>query len=218
LAIDPSEPESDGEVSFNYGIVDTHYKESSDYAVNEFFDKVHVFNKYIRNNNGTLVGSEVIESNINLNLPKLLFSQIATTGLHQESDMDKLTNPEGSESSTDHPKTPGAGEQLREMFSITSLAPTGEFDRGPDLTQLSKFSRKLLIEESTCGESNSQTTAGTGGRGQPTAVPDAPNLRGRTSEKKIEDGNKQLEKINKNVQFCDEFCRTPVTRSSPFGT
>jgi putative chitinase len=208
LAIDPSEPESGDEASFNYGIVDVNYKESSEYAVTEFFDKVHVFNKYIRDTNGVLVGSEVIESNIDLNLPKLLFSQISTTGLYQESDMSEIS-PVENDSAVDHPKIPGQAEQFRKMFSITSIAPTGEFDGGPDLTQLSKAARRALIEGAVCGESNTQTTAGTAGRRQGSAARDASDVLGRgNSEKKIKNGNKQLEDINKKIQFCDQFCIT----------
>jgi putative chitinase len=207
LAIDPSEPEpnEDG-VSFNYGIVDTNYRESSEYAVTEFFDKVHVFNKYIRNNDGTLVGSELIESSIDLNLPKLLFSQIATTGIHQESDMNMLSGDDTTDET--HPRVPGAQEQLRKMFSITSLAPTGEFDRGPDLTQLSKAQRKELIEGAVCGESTTQLSANTAGRGAGSSAPDASTvqvrLRGNTPEKRIEYGRKQLEVLNKTLDFCNK--------------
>jgi hypothetical protein len=216
LAIDPSEPESGDELQFNYGIVDTNYKESSEYAVNEFLDNVHVFNKYIRKENGIVLGSEVIESNIDLNLPKLLFSQIATIGLHHPSDMTAITDVDGTESAPDHPKVPDAGEQLRKMFSITSLAPTGEFDRGPDLTQLSKAEREILIEGSTCGEANSQTTAGTSGRGQATSGTDARNMvSGNSSEDRLKDGNAQLEIINKKIQFCNQYCIPSPDESVP---
>jgi hypothetical protein len=211
LAIDSSEPDEDDNSSFNFGIVDINYKESSEYAVKEFFEKVHVFNKYIRERagDGTRFGSDVIESNINLNLPKLLFAQIATLGLHQPSDMKAVSGDNGSvEFDVDHPKFPDAQEQLRKMFAITSLAQSDEFDKGPDLTALSKKERNDKIAAlAICGTDTNQTTAMTGGRGVNIGQRDINTFLNSSGGPDGEDIERQIEVGQEIMNFCNGACR-----------
>lgn len=216
LAIDPSEPDPDdpGE-AFNYGIVDINYKESSTYAQNQFLENVHIFNKKIRTKNGVVVGSELSDCSINLDLPKGLFAQIATIGLHQPSDLKagKLLMGSGpaengeADFGIDHPKFPDAKDQLRKMFAITSLAQTDEFDKGPDLTAISKAERAQLIEElGLCTSENSQTTANTGGRGFSVRRDgSSPRVRG-TGEAGIANAQEQLDQLEPQFAFCSTNC------------
>jgi hypothetical protein len=223
LAIDPSEPDpTDPIVPFNYGIVDVNYRESSGYAQAEFFDKVHVFNKFIRDReaDGTRLGSDVIECNIDLSLPKLLFAQIATTGLHQPSDLAIISGSDttlGDNVDVDHPKFSDANQQLREMFSITSLAPSDEFDKGPDLTQLSKVEREEIINGLVCGSELTQTPAGTGGRGLGvggSTFDGLPrNIQRGSAEDQIKFLNDQIEQLERNINFCNSQCKEEVSSS-----
>jgi LAS superfamily LD-carboxypeptidase LdcB len=106
---------------------------------------------------GRIVGSDVLECNVDLNLPKRLFSQIATLGLVQANDLDS--------NSPDSPMVSSPNETLRKMFAITSLSTKDPSGLGPDL---SAPTRQRNANDS-CAGSNSQTPAQTGGSGNQTA-------------------------------------------------
>lgn len=158
LAIDVSEPlpEPAYPATTNYTVVDINFKDSSDYAVTNFIENVHIFNKYIRNSGSDLVGSDVTECSVDLNLPKRLFSQIATLGLVQTSDV----NPD----ETKAPILNGANETLRKMFAITSVSEFDTDGLGPDIT-LPASKREV---NDVCKGTSTQTTAQTAGTGRTT--------------------------------------------------
>lgn len=164
LTLDVVEPTEGLDHSYNYRVVDANLKESSDIAVEKFIDNVHVFNKYIRTDekSGKLIGSDLIECNVDLSLPKRLFAQIATLGLVQPEDL-KREGIEGEEKSNGcaSPKISDPNDALRKMFAITSISNID--GKSPDLTMLSKSE----IPKSTgiCGKGNANTTAETGGKG-----------------------------------------------------
>lgn len=172
LTIDIADPDVDSGKAHNYMVVDANWRESSDRAVSKFIDNVHVFNKYVRTDNlGRLVGSELTECTIDLSLPKLLFTQIATLGLVQPEDL-KRVDVEGTLSANEIAKLPktsklsSANDTLARMFAITTVSTKSDSEQGPDLTILPKKDRVRLLEESgTCGKVSTQTTAMTSGQG-----------------------------------------------------
>jgi hypothetical protein len=239
LAIDYAEPMKGSEHSFNYMVVDANFRESSDRAVSKFIDKVHTFNKYVRTDTvtGKLIGSELTECSIDLSLPKRLFTQIATLGLVQPEDMQKIaaigkTKDELAEEAAAAEK-PGVGpnkppkisdpnDTLREMFAITSLAggSKGNFDdnlQGPDITILPKTARAAQLKASgVCGKANTQTTANTAGVGQkPGPIDPSANLSDKNTaelKKTQEDAKKTLETdICKKCETCPPPKAPPVT-------
>lgn len=187
LALDRYEPSGNNpnKPSFNYMVVDANWKDSSESAVNKFMDKVHIFNKYIRVNtiDGTseLVGSELIDCSVNLDLPKRLFTQIATLGLVQPEDIQKVSDMGKTKDELDaevaaeqaagrdytnirSPIISDPNNTLREMFAITVLNPTSK--QSPDLTILPKTEREQLVAlNGLCGKGNVQLTAQTAGVG-----------------------------------------------------
>lgn len=152
----------------SFMVVDANFRDSSDNAVKKFINDVHIFNKYVRTStDGTLVGSELIECNIDLSLPKRLFAQIATLGLLSKSDIEKIgiqelkageTITSGSEDFSTKLSDPN--NTLAEMFGIISLSVKD--GKSPDLTILSN---EPNASNGTCGKTNVQLVAGTGGQG-----------------------------------------------------
>jgi GH24 family phage-related lysozyme (muramidase) len=164
LAIDISEPSENMPHSYNYMVIDTNLRENSQNAVNKFIDNVHAFNKYVRvdNQTGKLVGSELIECNIDLSLPKRLFSQIATLGLVSSDDLKKVGAADDEASKT--VKISDPNDTLARMFAITVLSPKSDTDQGPDLTILPRSERTAtMVANGICGQANVQTPAQTGG-------------------------------------------------------
>lgn len=168
LTLDVVEGEKDKNPQ-TYTVVDANWRDSSYNAVNKFINDVHVFNKYIRTANGNLVGSELIECNIDLSLPKRLFAQIATLGLLSKEDIAKIgaqeakvgdTLPTG-ESEDFSTKISDPNNTLAEMFGIISLSPKDK--KSPDLTILAMSGS--TNPNGTCGKANTQLVAGTGGQG-----------------------------------------------------
>jgi predicted chitinase len=148
----------------SYIVVDSNYRESSENAVAKFIDNVHIFNKYIRKNNkGVLVGSELLECSIDLSLPKRLFSQIATLGLLSKDEVQSATTSAPGEEQQGSIKISDPNDTLAKMFAITSLSEKDARGQGPDLTILPLNEQQRA--SSTCGKSNTQTVAGTGGTG-----------------------------------------------------
>lgn len=160
LTLDAAEPVKGKPQSYNYMVVDANFRDNSQNAVNKFMDEVHVFNKYVRvdKETGKLVGSELIESSIDLSLPKRLFSQIATLGLVQRDDLEKA----GITRQTDFsdPKTPKVGDPndtLRSLYATLVIDPSSDTEQGPDLTILPRNQR--AGGSGICGKQNVQTTA-----------------------------------------------------------
>lgn len=215
LAIDDSEPVlEDGEVvngiKTDYGVVDLNYKESSDYAVKEFLSgeqRVHVFNKYIRNRNGSLIGSDVIDCKVDLKLPKLLFSQIATLGLSQPKDIVEAAAG-NTENSPNVVTTPSPDDVLRSMFSVTTLSAAGDLNGDAfDLTQ-PNIPEILRATEQTslCGGRNTQTTAGTAGHGQGVGASNASDSNDSEEISRLEESIQQLERAREQLEFCNQNC------------
>ncbi len=206
LTLDSSEPMVDtlsgGEVArFDYTIIDANYRENSQFAVNEFIDKVHVFNKYIRQNDTGLYGSDVIDCTVDLNLPKRLFSQIATLGLVQPSDVGGV----------DTPILGDPNDTFRKMFSITSISANNTTGESPDLTMPSTAGRAELLRNAICGGSISQTTAGTAGvgvRSAPTNAEDA------TKSKENLEAEIATYKARLEEEPCKTTCAEEVERAS----
>jgi hypothetical protein len=193
LTLDVAHPVKEYGHSYNYMVVDANFRESSDLAVKNFINDVHVFNKYTRvTETGKLVGSELIDCTVDLSLPKLMFAQIANGGLVQAADIENLANLNKSQEQiaqektatnsapTDYAKSAkisDPNDSLREMFAITSLLyfdkATRTYDstkQGPDITTIPKTKHlQLLKAAGTCGQSPAQTPAQTGGHGNQTA-------------------------------------------------
>jgi LAS superfamily LD-carboxypeptidase LdcB len=192
LSLDVSEPleEPYYTAPLSYTIVDVNYRENSNLAVDKFKDKVHVFNKYIRSVDGRIVGSDVLECNVDLNLPKRLFSQIATLGLVQANDIDA--------NNSESPILSDPNETLRKIFAITSLSTKDPSGLGPDL---SAPTRQRNANDS-CGGNNSQTPAQTGGSGNQTAPANFIDVTATT-----EDTDKQIKSLEQQIQTnCTGSC------------
>ena len=145
----------------SYTVIDSNYRENAQYAVKNFLDneatRVHIFNKYIRKDkNNTLYGSELTDCVINLDLPRRIFTQIATMGLVQADDLDPTA--------VDSPIISEPFDALRKMFAITSVSQKDSSGRSPDLTQ-KRTTERQIPDRTTCSKTNGQTTAGTAGVG-----------------------------------------------------
>ena len=222
LVVDVSEPaydEEDSEQSFgvesgvgvyNYSVVDLNYAEHSEYAVKEFLNpggenKVHVFNKFIRNQDGVIVGSELTDCKVDISLPPSMFSQIATLGIVQPED------PEFGEELTGEPAViSDINDKLREMFSITSIARR-EDGTSADLTA-------LAIDRPPSGSCTDQTTARneTGILASGIADRSSEEL---TSEVDIETRRKEkqdsLDELNEFITECEENCGREEPEEEP---
>jgi LAS superfamily LD-carboxypeptidase LdcB len=166
LTLDVSEPIQGTSQKYNYMVVDSNYRENSYNAVSKFIDNVHTFNKYTRidKTTGKLVGSELIECNIDLSLPKRLFSQIATLGLVQPGDLEKAgVDVQGSFDYTNSktPKLSDPNDTLRTLYSTLVINPAADTEQGPDLTILPR--NQQTAANGICGQQNVQTTAQTAG-------------------------------------------------------
>jgi hypothetical protein len=168
LTLDAVEGQPDKN-SHSYMVVDANWRDSSDNAVKKFIEDVHIFNKYIRSSNGTLVGSELIDCTIDLSLPKRLFAQIATLGLLSKEDIAKIgaqeakvgEPPPSGQSEDFSTKISDPNNTLAEMFGIISLS--NKDGTSPDLTILAAANSNNA--SGTCGKTNAQLVAGTGGQG-----------------------------------------------------
>lgn len=164
LVLDTADGSEESPNPHSYIVVDANWRESSENAVTKFIDNVHIFNKYVRKSaDGALVGSELIECSIDLSLPKRLFSQIATLGLLSKDEVQSATNNATGEETQSSIKISDPNDTLAKMFAITSLSEKDARNQGPDLTILPLDERQRT--SGTCGKSNTQTVAGTGGQG-----------------------------------------------------
>lgn len=207
LTLDISEPfnttESCGSTptytAVNYTIVDMNYRENAEEAVDKFINKdpVHVFNKYIRSINGALIGSDTLECNVDINLPKRLFSQIATLGLVQEN--------ETSESGGTAPIVGDPNDSLRKMFAITSISrnSTGQ---SADLT--APLYDRSGLTSAACGGTVSPPPAGAGTSGRPGPAPASAD----DANKDEDDLQEEIDELNEKLQKapCSTVCKSQV--------
>ena len=201
--------------TFNHTIVDVNWRGSSDEAVKTALgltsDKepgLYVFNKYVRRDKttGKLVGSELIECNVDLSLPKRMFAQIATLGLVQKEDLQKVgvdsDAPEGKSALVSD-----ANETLREMFAITTISPSMAGGQGPDLT-LPPSNKG--VPTGVCGKANSQVTANVAGNSQSLSKQTDESLKTDDPDdlkKKQEESKKWLEE---NSEACGKCSPSPT--------
>ncbi len=186
--------------SMSYSVIDVNFRENAEYAVNNFIENVHIFNKYIRTKNGKLVGSELLDCTVDLSLPKRMFSQIATLGLVQPQDIQTATGE--APNAPDSPIIGDPNEALRKMFAITSLSTKEDSDQGPDLTILPKIEREALLRNATCGGAGGQTTAGTAGVGNRVAGINVVDATSKTDDQ-LKNQKEEAEKV-----LAGEVCQT----------
>jgi hypothetical protein len=217
LALDIANPneEISDQVSYNYSVIDINYRENSNKAVEKLLkngeNKIHIFNKFIRNDAGNIVGSDVIDCSVDLALPKRMFSQIATLGLVQPKDIQTAGGQEVTEpdSPTMNTAATDTNEALREMFAITSISPKD--GKSVDITMPNNEERKKWFAGKTCGKVESSTTAGTGGANNSAAPPPTDAAKAPDDLKKeIEDLEKQKEAACKDKTCPDPVIETPV--------
>lgn len=221
LTLDTIEPLPNIDSSYNYIVIDANYRENSSEAVSKFIRDVHTFNKLTRLNESSsaLVGSELINSTVDLSLPKLMFSQIATLGLVQPEDLRKLGIDNTQEGSS--PKLSSPNDTIRKIFaeSITSLETYSDYEQGPDLTIPPKIERKLLIEsQKVCGATNTNTTAQTSGDGARADRSDtSTDLTKKSTEDLIKEKEKAIKKLENNLCIECKKCVPSPTPVSPTG-
>lgn len=232
LALDANEPTAyqcgaDGSpgvdnTSYAWTVVDAQFKENSQTAVSEFINKVHVFNKYVRKTpDGKLVGSDVIDCSVDLALPKLLFSQIATMGLVQPKDLQTAgIEPQQAFAQCSNPTVADPNEALREMFAIASIAPSANKNNvSPDLTFPTPTSGSAV----QCSESNASAPAQVGGRGGSTARTNAASTATPAAGESANREFPGMESAFRYIELYPEYmmanirCEANGNRSNAFG-
>lgn len=178
LTLDVSEPIEEtcgtSNTPVNYTVTDMNYRESSDVAVKDFIDKVYLFNKYVRKEGNNKFGSEVIDCTVDMNLPKRLFSQIATLGLSQPN--------ESQDGQAQHSSIIGDNDTLREMFGITQLS-NRRTGISADLTL--PFSDRSV--NSQCGGASvNSTPVGAGNGSTPSSAAEGTGLNASATKQRID--------------------------------
>lgn len=223
LTLDQSEPlpNANGQVGTNnqhsYVVVDANWRGTSDQAVKIAIEGgddgepgLYVFNKYIRRTpSGELVGSELTECNIDLSLPKRMFSQIATLGLVQKEDLAKAGVSDEPETGEKSALIADPNDTLREMFAITTLSIKSK-ERGPDLTIL-PFGK---TPPNQCGQANTATTAMTAGTGQKVAGQNIDSIPKDADKDELEEAQKKANEILSS-ELCTQKCAKFLTTESP---
>jgi len=195
-------------------VLDINYRPNAQQAVDQAFQKLHVFNKLTRDVNGVQVGSEVIDCSVDMSLPKLMFAQIASMGLVKPADLQAAgVETEEAGSAALKPLCESAivsdgNDALRQMFAITSLSATFENGQGPDLTYLPHQS----LINTTCGKSNMQSTAEAGGVGA--------GVGGQSAVTYDTKSDEELEKLvsDANTRQNSELCKKCAQCSPPQAT
>lgn len=197
LTLDISEP-VDGDTSVNYTVVDANYKGSSDQAVKELIeeDKIYTFNKFLRQTPNGIVGSELIDFNVDLDLPKLLFSQIATMGLSDSDNYQDASSQATTMQQCKNATVSDPNDSLRRMFGITTVSAKPGF-QSVDLTRISTPKQLGACQNSAAATS----PAGAGGRGLQ-AAPPSPNDSDST-----EDLKEQQQEAQEFLDDPDNFCK-----------
>lgn len=214
LVLDPMEPTgytcSNGSlVRLNekqtWTVIDANYRGSAEQAVKKLLNNIHIFNKLARSKGGDYYGSEVTDCTVDLSLPKLMFSQIATLGLVQPQDLaaagvESEANPNNN---CENPTMSDPNETLRKMFAITSLSPSLRGGQGPDLTIKPNQPRPTT----TCGKVNIQSTAQTAGQGVKMGDVNASTFQGKSTDD-LDEARKEREKwLQENAEACSK-CNT----------
>lgn len=225
LALDGREPPkntiaADESVSydprmFGYTIIDVNWKGSSDEAVKRAITGtepgLYVFNKYVRRGtDGKLVGSELIDCNIDLSLPKLMFGQIATLGLVQKEDLAQAgvdVSAEGQEKST---LISDPNETLRKMFSITTLSKRNANGQGPDLTYPPA---NRSVTGRVCSSRTSDVTAGTMGNNPAVGSQPVSNLQTQNDEQIQSQYSASRTWLDENQEACKR-CPSPPSSTT----
>jgi hypothetical protein len=209
--------------TFAWTVIDSNFRENSENSVKEFLNNVHVFNKHVRKNSeGKLVGSEVIDCNVDLALPKILFSQIATMGLVQQKDLAAATGVDGgdkAETKCSDAVIGDANEALRELFAITSIAPSAKAPNvSPDFTLASS-----KVVGSQCPDTNSSTPASATGQG---AQVDGANANSVALPAAGEPANREFPGMENAFRYIEMFpemmtanirCQADGKKSNAFG-
>lgn len=207
LAIDVLEPEvgDPQNTSIDYIVVDTNFKENSDIITRQFLgldgeggNGVHVFNKYISDNNGdgNFEGSDVIDCNVTLNLPQTLFSQIATLGPSTTPPGISNTNADSSidgELGLLDVRVPDPNDMLRQIFSITSIA-AGDDGISPDLTSIKGADLSDVLRNTVQG----RAITGAANRNETEAQYYLNNA------ETIDEVERELETLRRNKQITDQ--------------
>lgn len=184
---------------YDYVVVDQNYKANSDEAVQDLLtgnNKIYTFNKYLRTTPQGIVGSELIDFNVDLDLPKLLFSQIAAMGINQPGDRDVAEGKPYKGCKT--PTISDGNENLRILFGAQTVAPTNGFP-SIDLTHESNVPKP----PAACGAPTVGTApAGSGGVGAQPAPAPATN----------ESDSKQTEELKKKAKEIEDFLKDPANR------
>lgn len=210
LSLDPvdsinyqCESPGSGKSALSWRVIDSNYREGSQRAVDEFLDHVHIFNKHARKNSeGKLVGSEVIDCNVDLSLPKLLFSQIATMGLVRPKDLQTA----GIEAPKPYSKCSDAAiadpnEALREMFAITSLSPDAKNGKvSPDVTY-----KPVEVPTKQCQDTHTSVPAGVQGQGNQV---DGTNANSQALPASGEAANREFPGMNSTFRYIEMFPET----------
>jgi len=223
LALDTVEPPATDQCPstgtqdrYTWTVTDLNYRPNAQRAVNTCLGNIHIFNKLSSDNGrtGARVGSDVIDCTVDLSLPKLLFSQIATMGLIRQEDLAQAgvelpAEVGGLQSNCSSVLISDPNETLRQMFGITSLSTVLRDGKSPDRTILPR----QQLPRKTCTDVNLQSTAQTGGVGVGTGGASTTSLDNKTSDelKNIADRNEKLlnNKICKRCAQCEPPAVTP---------
>jgi LAS superfamily LD-carboxypeptidase LdcB len=199
LTLDSAEPVNPGD-TYDWAVVDQNYKESSETAIKELTEKnkIYTFNKFLRalSTGSNFVGSELTEFSIDMNLPKLLFSQISTMGISQAGDLEKAGSDSPIIRACKNGTISDPNDTLRTMFGITTVSTKPGF-KSVDLTRVS-----TPKSVSSCGNSAAGAApAGSAGVGVQVVAP-SPNDSDSTEKLK----KKQVE-IKEYLDDPDNFCQ-----------
>jgi len=232
LVLDPMEPTAyvcSGGSLFRtnekqtWTVIDANYRASAEEAVKNLLNKIHVFNKLTRSKGGTYYGSEVTDCSVDLSLPKLMFSQIATLGLVQPQDLQAAGVESGDtqqQNDCDNPTISEPNEALRKMFAITSLSPSAQGGQGPDLTIKPSQPRP----PSTCGKVNIQSTSQTSGQGVKLGDVNAATFQGKSTKELDEERKSRETWLSENAEACNKcnncaplplYTETPTPQQTP---
>jgi putative chitinase len=162
LTLDVSEPVEEGD-KFDYYVVDQYYRGSSETAISTLIDgeqRIYTFNKFLRNSNQGVVGSELTDFSMDLDLPKLLFSQISTMGLSQAGDVEAASPTTALLQPCKNPTVSEANDTLRRMIGISTISPS----KGDVSIDITNRNTSRVVGE--CGSpSLGSAPAGTAGQG-----------------------------------------------------
>lgn len=208
LTLDVSEPVEEGD-RFDYSVIDQNYKGSSETAIATLIEgeqKIYTFNKFLRNSSQGVVGSELTDFSVDLDLPKLLFSQISTMGLSQAGDVAAASSTTPFLEPCKTATISDANDTLRRMIGISTISPS-KGSVSIDITN-----RNTPPVAGQCGAPTvGSLPAGTGGQGlQPTKPgPEESD----EAKKYIDEQTKASEYLKDPKNGCDKCapCTQPPT-------